>query len=128
MANAYAEKYRGYSLVFGDSSFSVKIIAYHPASAEENRDKIIQCLNSIDYDTAVRIDPLKLANFHFDNKSKRFQFLTYTDGQYIYGESGQSDNISNLNSIFSILRGWTSLQIWYLNARLVKRPTEIIRT
>ncbi|GAB2825091.1 hypothetical protein [Ferruginibacter profundus] len=82
------------ALVFGDTTFSVMIMAAYPVNEELTGKQIIDCLNTIYYDKSKKIEPFETANFSLSDKESKFKFYQYSSNLYIYSIDGK-DNSSD---------------------------------
>jgi len=95
--NGYPAKYiymqgqptqKAYALVFGDTTFSVMIMALYRPGDEETGKDIANAFNTIYYDKETKIDPFATANFSVDSTSSKFRFWQYAANMYQYAPAG----------------------------------------
>jgi len=98
--NGYPAKYislqgdpeaKGFSLVFGDTSFSTAIMCFYPSNDDATEREILQSLNTIYYDKTHKIDPFEAAAFSIDEKASKFKFLNSNPPLYLYTIGGVDD-------------------------------------
>ena len=79
------DNFNSYSLVFGDSTFCVMVMAVFPADDPLIEEQLKQSLVTFSYDKKRVIDPLEVANFVIDDSESNFKLLAYSGGMYTYG-------------------------------------------
>ncbi|HEX2629376.1 MAG TPA: hypothetical protein VHM26_10195, partial [Chitinophagaceae bacterium] len=84
-----AEKMRAHNIVFGDSTFSVMIMANYAANDEQTGKDILQSLQTVWYDKSLQIDPFATAYFRADDNGSKFRFAEFNAGMYIYSVDGK---------------------------------------
>ena len=84
-------------LVFGDNEFVVVAVGVYPKNDNEGRNEILEILKSIVYVKDLKIAPLKLAKFEFDQSITGFKYAMTMINFYIYNEDGNPE----LNADFS---------------------------
>lgn len=83
-------------LVFGDSTFSVMIIAACPIHDKKSNAEIKQALYSVVYDKNLVIDLLASASFSLNENASKFKFATTSGNIYFYSTDGiVKDNYGN---------------------------------
>ena len=89
-------------LVFGDTTFSVAIMAMFPPKDKISGQQIREMLQTIYYDKSIKIDPFAVARFKVNDSSSQFKFSSFAGSIYIYSLGGiQKDSASN-DPIFMI--------------------------
>ncbi len=76
-------------LVFGDSSFSVAVMANYPETDVNAESEITSIFNSIIYDKTSTVDPFANAGFTLDDSQSLFRFAQFSAGMYIYSAGGK---------------------------------------
>lgn len=79
---------KGYSLVFGDSSFSTMVMAMYPPGDTAAGRNIKTSLLSFYYDTAYVIDPFETALFKLEDQYSMFKFAKGASNMYVYTIGG----------------------------------------
>lgn len=77
-----------HQLTFGDSTFSVLIIAKYPITDGQTGDDIITALNTIYFDKQMTINASELANFTLDDRISPFKLRLFQSGFFIYSING----------------------------------------
>ncbi len=90
------------NIVFGDTTFSVMIIAIYPSADKKVGDEVNQSLLSISYDKSFTIDPFASASFTLDDSGSKFKFSKMASGFYIYTLGGVEENVSDEDPQVSI--------------------------
>ncbi len=84
---------KGYSLVFGDTTFSAMIMALYPAEDTKTGLQIKEALFSSIYEKDKAIDPLEAAFFELDDSNTKFKYAQSAANMFIYS----ADGIKKLN-------------------------------
>jgi len=95
--NGYPAKYtymqgnkssKAYQLAFGDSTYSVMLMAIFPVDDEEASKQIKESLLSVVYDKNLKIDPIANATFKLDDNVSKFKFAKSSASLYLYSIGG----------------------------------------
>jgi len=92
-----------YFLVFGDSSFSVMLIASCPANRDSDVSQLKTALMSVTYSKNLKTDPLAGTFFHINDTNSSYRFAKCNDDYYIYSSNGVIKDQYFDESILSIL-------------------------
>ncbi|MEY4603410.1 MAG: hypothetical protein RIT43_702, partial [Bacteroidota bacterium] len=76
------------SIVFGDTTFSLMIMALYPTNDDKTGDQIQTAIRSIYYDKNFKIDPFATAAFTLDESKSQFKFSKFSSGIYVYSLGG----------------------------------------
>ncbi|WP_109301812.1 hypothetical protein [Aquimarina sp. AU474] len=79
---------KGYSLVFGDTTFSAMIMALYPAEDTQTGLQIKKALFSSIYEKDKPIDPLEAAFFELDDSKTKFKYASSAANMFIYSADG----------------------------------------
>jgi hypothetical protein len=79
---------RSYSLVFGDSTFSVLLLGTFPEGNTETGSSIRSSLLTAVYDKFKKTDPMETAIFRTEGQKSAFRFAKNNSGFYIYSRGG----------------------------------------
>lgn len=78
------------TLMFGDSSFSVMMVAAYPAHDVVLQKQVNQSLLSAKYNKAARLDPFALSYFKLNDTDSKYKYVKSTgDNMYIYAPNGE---------------------------------------
>lgn len=83
-----------YTLVFGDSSFSVMIMGMCAENDQQTGNDIITAINSIYYDKSKIISPFETAAFTIDETASRFKYFKYQASIYFYTLDGKDYSLT----------------------------------
>jgi len=95
--NGYDAKYiymngqpmqKGYGLVFGDTTFSVMLMALFADTDDETARDVINAFATVWYDKHKKIDPFATANFTVSDSVSKFKFHEYNANLYTYTLDG----------------------------------------
>jgi hypothetical protein len=78
--------------VFGDSTYSVMVMAMCRENDSLSAERIKQMMLSIYYDRTLKVDPLMNANFEVLDTSSEFRFLRAGGPSYIFSIGGKQDD------------------------------------
>jgi len=95
-----------YNLVFGDTTFSVSLMAVYPQSNDKMGTELQKALQTICYDKSFKIDPFALAVFTLDDSLTHLKFVKYTASVYLYtlnGKTNRQMELSDDNPIFMVI-------------------------
>lgn len=76
------------SMVFGDTTFSVMILAIYPSTDDKTGEQIQNAIKSIYYDKNLKVDPFASASFTLDETKSIFKFANSASGTFIYSIGG----------------------------------------
>ncbi|UOX32940.1 hypothetical protein LXD69_12940 [Flavobacterium sediminilitoris] len=82
------EKEEYINLVFGDSTFSVMVMAISNSSDKTLLTEIKDALLKIKYDKEIIIDALATSFFEIDSNDSKFKFAKSSANMFIYSENG----------------------------------------
>jgi len=83
-------KEKGYSVVFGDSTFCVMMMGSFLVGDEKTGNEIKECLLSVSYDKQMRLDPFATARFKLNDSRSQLKFSKYAGGVYMYSIDGDA--------------------------------------
>lgn len=81
----------GFSLVFGDSTFSTMLSSIHKAGDKQIEKTIKETLLSVKYDKSIIVKPFEGVKFILDTISTDFRFLAFSGGLYIFTTFGKDE-------------------------------------
>jgi hypothetical protein len=79
---------KSFYLVFGDSSFSVMLIANCPANKDSDAQQLKTALLSVTYNKEVKVNPLAGAFFNINDTNSAFRFAKLKNDYYIFSANG----------------------------------------
>jgi hypothetical protein len=82
---------KSYNLVFGDTTFSVMLMANFPADDSELNNELKKAVLSAKYDKTIKVNPLEHAAFTLDDTKSAFKFATGNANLYAYSIGGKDD-------------------------------------
>ena len=94
---------KAYSLVFGDESFSVMIMALYTQKDGRTEEQIKKSLLSATYQKDLPIDPFAAAAFELDDSNTKFKFAKSAANMFIYSVNGIDNPDTNRDSIMLVL-------------------------
>lgn len=94
---------KSYFLVFGDSSFSVMVVAACPANGDTDERQLKTALLSVIYKKNMQIDPLAGTFFNLNDTNSLYRFAKCKNDFYIYSENGIMADKYAGESIVSVL-------------------------
>jgi len=94
---------KSYFLVFGDSSFSVMVVASCPANKDSDALQLKTALMSVTYNKSMKTDPLAGTFFNLDDKESQYKFAKCKNDFYIYASNGTINDKYTGESILSVL-------------------------
>lgn len=94
---------KSFYLIFGDSTFSVMVVASCPANKDTDAQQIKTALLSVTYDKNLKSDPLAGTFFDIDDKNSSYKFAKCKNDYYIYATNGVSNDKYSGESIVSVL-------------------------
>jgi len=101
-AKSYNSNDENILLIFGDSTFSVSIIATFYQGKKENFDDVKKSLLTAFYDDNLDVDPFETANFDLDLTESNYKFEQFVSGQYIFKK--ETENDSKLSPFFLVIQ------------------------
>ncbi|MDB5281410.1 MAG: hypothetical protein JWO06_485 [Bacteroidota bacterium] len=78
------------SIVFGDTTFSVMIMAMYPATDDKAADDIKKAFATIYYDKDLKVDPFASAFFKLNDSVSTFKFAKSASGFFVYTLNGEN--------------------------------------
>jgi hypothetical protein len=90
-------------LVFGDSTFSVMLIAACPANHDSDIHQLKAALMSVTYSKDLKTDPLAGAFFNINDTNSNYRFAKCKNDYYIYSSNGVVKDAYDGESLVSIL-------------------------
>jgi len=93
---------KSYFLVFGDSSFSVMVMAASPAK-DSDEQQLKAALLSVTYKKDIKVDPLAGAFFSMVDTNSDYRFAKNKSDYYIYSYKGVVKNSYPDESLVSVL-------------------------
>lgn len=93
-----------YTLVFGDSSFSCRIIGFANEKDQKTSEEIRNAILSVIYDKHLVVDYMSAAKFIFDPVGTKFELLrpTHHTSFYYYMEKGRKNDSLGTNTIYRV--------------------------
>ncbi|MFY0627166.1 MAG: hypothetical protein JXR07_12775 [Reichenbachiella sp.] len=84
-----------YNLVFGDSTFSVMLLAVFPDDDRTLGEKLKSSIFTVKYDKSIVIDPFETAPFTIDDSSNPFKFFKASSNMFIYSLGGKMETMND---------------------------------
>ncbi len=91
-----------YALIFGDSTFSVMLMAMVKKDMAAEGEAIKKCILAATYNKATTIDPFATAPFKIVGTS-RFKFARYAASMYMFNYSGDAEKQDEENNPIALL-------------------------
>ncbi len=110
--SGYAAKYaalqnnvggKTFYLIFGDSTFSVMVVATCPANKDSDAIKLKTALMSVTYNKDTKVNPLSGAFFKINDTNSAFRFAKCKNDYYIFSAKGIVKDEYSGESIVSVL-------------------------
>jgi hypothetical protein len=90
-------------LVFGDSSFSVMLIAFCPANRDSDQQQLKASLLSTTFSKSLKTDPFAGAFFNINDTNSDYRFAKCKNDYYIFTSNGTAADEYSGESIVSVL-------------------------
>jgi len=83
--NSTAETINSYSIIYGDSTFTVSIKALFKPNDQDIKEKLRKSLMSAKYSKNKTINPFEKVRFEIDTTLTQFKFIEYSNSIFWYG-------------------------------------------